>query len=99
MQINTKYDIGTHIWVVDIHNQGGELYLYDTYINGVVIDKKEFYYTADDQNYIEVKEEDIILYEDKDKLYEVIEEKMKKANEIMNNNNNDFVADNKMANF
>lgn len=85
MQINTKYEIGTYIWVVDIHSQGGELFLYDTYIVAINIDKDGLLYMVDDQNYTEVKEEDIILYEDKNKLCETIYAKMMEANEIMNN--------------
>ena len=82
MQINTKYDIGTHIWIVDINSRGGELYVFDTYIEGISIDKAGIVYLADSENYFEVKEEDIILYEDKDKLYEVIKTKMIEANKI-----------------
>lgn len=83
MNIKTKYEIGQHIWYLDIHKDGGELFLFDTYIVGITIDKNDMYYTVDEQNYFEVNEEDIILYEDKDKLYEIIKIKMKEANEIM----------------
>ena len=83
MNIKTKYEIGQHIWCVDVDNNGGQLYVYDTYIVGITIDKNDMYYTVDEQNYFEVNEEDIILYEDKDKLYEIIKIKMKEANEIM----------------
>ena len=83
MNIKTKYEIGQHIWFVDVNKNGGELYLFDTYIVGITIDKNDMYYTVDEQNYFEVNEEDIILYEDKDKLYEIIKIKMKEANEIM----------------
>lgn len=86
MQINTKYDIGTHIWVVDVNLKGGELFVYDTYIEGISIEKDGMIYSVDEGNYFEVKEEDIILYEDKDKLYEVIKSKMIEANEIMKEN-------------
>lgn len=82
MQINTKYEVGTHIWVVDINNAGGELFLYDTYIVEININKDGMIYIVDDQNYNEVKEEDIILYDDKNKLSETIYAKMMKANEI-----------------
>lgn len=86
MQINTKYDIGTHIWMVDIHSKGGELYVFDTYIEEIRIDKDGITYLADSNNFFDIKEEDIILYEDKDKLYEVIKAKMIEANKISEEN-------------
>lgn len=85
MQINTKYELGTHIWVVDINNQGGEIFIYDSYIIGIAVDKTNWFYVVDENNYNEIIEKDIILYEDKDKLYETIKKKMIEANEIMNN--------------
>lgn len=85
MQINTKYEIGTHIWIVDVNTRGGELFLYDTNIIGITADKTNWFYMADDDNYVEIKEEDIILYEDKDKLYETIKKKMIEANKILEN--------------
>lgn len=86
MQINTKYDIGTHIWIVAINLKGGELYVFDTYIVAISIDKDGIIYLADSENFFEVKEEDIILYDDKDKLYEVIKTKMIEANKIIESN-------------
>lgn len=86
MQINTKYDIGTHIWIVSINLKGGELYVFDTYIVAISIDKDGIIYLADSENYFELKEEDIILYENKDKLYEVIKTKMIEANKIIEDN-------------
>lgn len=86
MQINTKYDIGTHIWIVAINPRGGELDVFDTYIVAISIDKDGIIYLADSENFFEVKEEDIILYDDKDKLYEVIKTKMIEANKIIEDN-------------
>lgn len=75
--IEMKYDIGTKIWVVYILN--GEISVYADNIQSYVVeDDREFYYV--EIGCSELKEEEIILYEDKDKLYKTICEKM---NEIL----------------
>ena len=75
--IEMKYDIGTKIWVVYILN--GEISVYADNIQSYVVeDDREFYYV--ETGCSELKEEEIILYEDKDKLYKTICEKM---NEIL----------------
>ena len=73
--IEMKYDIGTKIWVVYILN--GEISVYADNIQSYVVeDDREFYYV--ETGCSELKEEEIILYEDKDKLYKTICEKMNK---------------------
>ena len=74
MEIKTKYEIGQHIWVV--YENRGEVCVYDTKIIEISFDKEGFtYYTPECEDFFE---EQIVLYEDKDKLVE-------KIKEIMNN--------------
>ena len=42
MKIETKYDVGQHIWVVYRANQ--EVSVYDDYIATIVQDKDNYYY-------------------------------------------------------
>ena len=74
MKIETKYEIGQRIWVV--YADRGEVCIYDDYIGWISVDKEGLTYgleeACDDK-----KEEDIILYNDKEKLLKKIEETMK----------------------
>ena len=83
MQINTKYNIGDRVWVVyePVNKNGytGEVSVYDTYIDNINIDKDELLYS--DDYYTELKEDDVILYEEKDKLINKIIEVMNKIHE------------------
>lgn len=78
MNIKTKYEIGQHIWVV--YENQKEVSVYDDKIESIAIDKDEWYYTTE-ETYIEVSEQDIILYEDKEKLANKIESLMKEIRE------------------
>ena len=62
MKIETKYEIGDHIWVVYKHE--GEVYVYDDQIVNIVINKdKELIYSLN-KCYEEFYEDEIISYED-----------------------------------
>lgn len=61
MKIETKYNIGDHIWVV--YENRGEVCVYDDYIREIIIDKNNnilyFGETCPD----EISEDEIIPYE------------------------------------
>lgn len=84
MKIETKYEIGTHIWVVN--EMGGEVSVYDDYIVDIIIEKDGLRYGlkegCDDK-----KEDEIILYKEKERLYDVICEKMRDIRESEEKNN------------
>lgn len=74
MLIKTKYNVGQHIWIV--YEDRGEVSVYDTHIDSISIEKDGLcYFTTECNDY---KEEQIVLYEDKDKLIEKIEELMER---------------------
>ena len=90
MKIETKYNIGDHIWVIyeaRINNEycrnmpTGEVSVYDAYIDSISKYKDSLMYFCNDGNYTELHEEDIILYEETDKLVAKIKELMKSINE------------------
>jgi len=72
MKIETKYNIGDKVWIVyeaqTEYGLSGEVNIYDTEICNIVTGKEGLYYCCGDGNYTELKEEDIILYNEKDKL-------------------------------
>lgn len=72
MEINTKYEIGQHVW--HIYENKGEVCVFDDFIGWITIED-DMYYTLKEST-VDVKEEDIILYEDTDTL-------LKKIIEIM----------------
>ena len=73
MKIETKYEIGDHIWVVYGHDK--EACVYDTHIEGISIDKDGLlYYTTEG---IDISEQEIVLYEDEKALIEKIKEIVK----------------------
>ena len=77
--IEMKYDIGSRVWVVYIYN--GEISVYeDTLGEFCVSEEKEFYIT--NNGFHELTQEEVILYEDKDKLYKTICEKMNEIKEM-----------------
>ena len=88
MQIKTKYEIGDRIWIVYEGTYrdpstgefvlNGEVSIYDTEISSVAIDEIGLVYCCKDGEYDEIKEEDIIPYEDKNKLLGKIESLMQK---------------------
>ena len=96
MEIKTKYNIGDRVWIIyepSFYNQQekdytltGEVALYDTKIVNIIITENEINYACDDENYTEIKEEDIILYEDRKALLNKIEEVMEIINKRENRN-------------
>lgn len=81
MKIQTKYEIGQHIWIAYEHN--GEIHIYDDYIVNIVVDENKKIKFCSKLSYEEFEENEIILYEDKEKLLLKIEELMEqiRANE------------------
>ncbi len=78
MKIETKYEIGQKIWIV--YKNKGEVCLYCEAISDIVFDKSGFWYTTEN-SYDEIAEEDIILENEKDKLFEAIQKIMKEIEE------------------
>ena len=81
MEIKTKYEIGQRIWI--IYKNKGEICMYCEPIIEIVIDKNTFYYCTNNL-YDDIKEEDIITENDKDKLFEKIKQLMKEIDEEEN---------------
>ena len=78
MKIETKYNIGDHIWVV--YKERATVGIYDEYINEIAINKNNqiTYYMGNCEDF---EEDKIILYEEKDKLLAQIEKLMEEINE------------------
>ena len=77
MKIETKYEIGDRIWI--IYESRGEVCVYDDYISYITYDNGLSYITK--QSYEEVNEDDIILYNDTEKLLKRIEKLMQEIHE------------------
>ena len=69
---------GTHIWVVN--EVRGEVSVYDDYIVDIVIEKDGLRYGLN-EGCNDLKEEEIILYDEEERLYDVICEKMNNIRE------------------
>lgn len=78
MQITTKYEIGEHIWF--IYKNRGEVCIYDDYIVEITVDKDGIIYICKDVCE-EIREEDIILYNDTINLGKRIQEIIEKMRE------------------
>ena len=78
MLIQTKYDIGQRIWIV--YKNKGEVCLYCEAIQEIIFSKETFSYMTEN-SYDEIKEIDVILENDKDKLFETIQQTMKEIDE------------------
>ena len=78
MNIKTKYEIGQHIWIV--YEADKEVSVYDDIINWISIDKDGLTYGLEEVC-IDVKEEDVILYYEEEKLVNKIKEIMKQIRE------------------
>lgn len=78
MFIETKYKLEQRVWVVYEHQ--GEACVYDDYIEEVCVNKDGLFYILK-KACIDVKEEDIILYEEKGKLVEKIKQIMREIEE------------------
>jgi hypothetical protein len=78
MIIKTKYGLEQRVWVV--HENQGEACVYDDYIEEACVNKDGLFYILKEAC-IDVKEEDIVLYEETDKLVEKIKQTMEKIRE------------------
>ena len=74
MTIKTKYEIGQRVWI--IYENQGEACIYDDYIDEICMGENGLYYMIKEAC-IDRAEEDIVLYEDTDKLVEKIKQIMK----------------------
>lgn len=81
MNIKTKYEIGQRVWIV--YKNKREVCTYCEPIINIVIDENGLYYCTNN-SYDEIKEENIILEDDKDKLFEKIKQLMKEIDEEEN---------------
>lgn len=77
MKIETKYEVGQRLWIV--YEARGEVHLYDDTIDNIVInEKKELLYCTKEASE-EVREEDVIPYDDSNKLLNKIKELLEKV--------------------
>lgn len=73
MKIQTKYEIGDKVWIV--YENRGEACVYDDYIDEIFVNDEGINYMLREAC-IDEKEENIIPYEDTDKLVEKIKQIM-----------------------
>lgn len=73
MTIKTKYEIGQRVWI--IYENQGEACIYDDYIDEICIGENGLYYMVKEAC-IDRAEEDIVSYDDTDKLVEKIKQTM-----------------------
>lgn len=73
MIIKSKYEIGDKVWI--IYENKGEACVYDDYIDEIFVNDEGINYMLREAC-IDGKEEDIIPYEDTDKLVEKIKQIM-----------------------
>ena len=73
MTIKTKYEIGQRVWI--IYENQGEACVYDDYIDEICVGENGLYYILKEAC-IDRAEEDIVLYEDTDKLVAKIKQTM-----------------------
>lgn len=78
MIIKSKYEIGQRAWIV--YENRGEACIYDDYIDEICIGENGLYYMVKEAC-IDRAEEDIVLYEDTDKLVEKIKQIMQEIRE------------------
>ena len=74
MTIKTKYEIGQRVWIV--YENRGEACVYDDYIDEIFVNDEGINYMLREAC-IDEKEENIIPYDDTDKLVEKIKQIMK----------------------
>lgn len=83
MKIESKFEIGQAVWVVYENNR--EVSIYDDKIDEICVDKDGIYYMLKEAC-IDGREEEIVEYEDKERLINKIEELMKEIREKEKNN-------------
>lgn len=85
MKIETKYNIGDKVWVVyenkTEYGPAGEVNLYDDVITDIIINKEGISYATE---HTDIKEKDIVPYEDKSALLIKIQEVMNAIHENEN---------------
>ena len=77
MNIKTKYEIGQHIWVA--YKDRGVVSIYDDYIGWIAYEDYLYYGLKESSQ--DLREEEVILYEDTDKLVERIKQLMQEIRE------------------
>ena len=83
MKFESEYEIGDRVWVV--YEAYGEACVYDDYIDEICVNEnKEIYYILKEAC-IDISEDNIVLYEDTEKLInkikEITESERRKNNE------------------
>ena len=73
MVIQTKYEIGQRVWIA--YENKGEVCVYDDYIDEICMGENGLYYMIKEAG-IDYTEEDIVSYDDTDKLVEKIKQTM-----------------------
>jgi len=90
MNIKTKYEIGDRVWVVyepiinnqHFHNEPtGEVAMYDDVISSIEIHKDEIFYLLEKADCVDLKEDEVILYHETDKLLAKIQKLMHEIHE------------------
>ena len=71
MEIKTKYETGSHIWIITLKKFKKLIEVTDDYISTIRVETKDKY-TYITKKRLELKEDEIILYEDKGSLYKTI---------------------------
>lgn len=67
MEIKTKYETGSHIWIVKSKKFRKLIEVTDDYIASIRVETKDKY-TYITKEGLELKEDEIILYEEQDKV-------------------------------
>lgn len=78
MFIQTKYEIEDRVWIV--YENKGEVCVYDDYIDEICVDDNRIYYMLKETS-MDIAEDDVVPYEDTDKLVEKIKQIMKEIRE------------------
>lgn len=90
MNIKTKYNIGDRVWVIYepiLNNQyhhnepTGEVAMYDDIISSIEIHKDEIFYLLEKADCVDLKEDEVILYHETDKLLAKIQKLMHEIHE------------------
>lgn len=80
MEIKTKYEIGQRVWIVYKNAKGGTVDVYDDIINWITYDETGINYGLKDCCE-DIRESDVILYEEIDKMVAEIKRLMKEIRE------------------
>lgn len=75
MKIETKYNIGDHIWYM--YMDEGEVHIFDDYIVEIAINNNDIAYICEEAC-SEIKQDNVVLYEDMEGLYNFIKKLLNK---------------------